>query len=822
MLSTPHPSATHDSEVARDVEFACNHMAPLWPLDRFVAVHPFWGSTDRPMADVAAEEATLAGARLLPLRADFLARYELGEFSDHHIEAAIRAKGWDCGVTEVIEALGRATTMPEGVPLWTDMADAAKPQGRTWRWSWIAIEQLSQATAAWCERNGARADQPTAASLFLHGRQTILDNLAPPLRAAKRRAQEIVAGLPEDPLAALAAMSSALDLNEELRRTWFDALLRSIRGWGAWAAHARWQARLRGGEDRQIVDLLALRALWDWLAIALDGLQTAVPAWHDRLRHHDVATRLTKQSQQIDWVLQRASEIAFQEQIESGFVLAAHRRATQAPQLAAAVFCIDVRSERFRRHLERAGRGAVGTHGFAGFFGLGMSYRPLGQAESSSRLPVLLSPTLEVTETCGDRRLDALTDRRRARQRAAAGLSKRFARGVGAAFTYVETVGLLATVDLIRKSLFPAPPRRTSTSTVPCFEEGTIDLSRRTQLAEDFLIGSGLLHTPLPRIVLIVGHGSSSTNNAHAAGLDCGACGGHAGDVHARLMASILEDEAVRLQLAERGLDVPASSRFVAALHDTTTDEVWLLDAQTIPISHAADLRQLQDAIQQASDATRAERAPTLGLADLQTRPDALLRALRRRAGDWSETRPEWGLAGNAAFVVAPRRRTEHLDLGGRVFLHDYDARFDPDASTLRQILTAPVIVAHWINMQYYASTVDNQRFGSGNKILHDVVAGTVGVFEGFGGDLRTGLPLQSLHDGTHWQHVPLRLSVYLEAPLDRLESILAEETTVRRLVENGWLHLLQIDAVTGRAVQRRPDGTWAPSLGLEVPRSFG
>jgi uncharacterized protein YbcC (UPF0753/DUF2309 family) len=178
--------------------------------------------------------------------------------------------------------------------------------------------------------------------------------------------------------------------------------------------------------------------------------------------------------------------------------------------------------------------------------------------------------------------------------------------------------------------------------------------------------------------------------------------------------------------------------------------------------------------------------------------------------------RPEWGLADNAAFVVAPRRRTLHLDLGGRVFLHDYAWETDEDFATLRLILTAPMVVAHWINLQYLASTVDNRSFGSGNKVLHNVVGGRIGVFEGNGGDLRIGLPLQSLHDGARWRHTPLRLSVFVEAPRDAIDGVIASHEVVRQLVDHGWLHLLQLD-VDGAVHLRLPGGGWG--LGVDGSR---
>jgi hypothetical protein len=203
-----------------------------------------------------------------------------------------------------------------------------------------------------------------------------------------------------------------------------------------------------------------------------------------------------------------------------------------------------------------------------------------------------------------------------------------------------------------------------------------------------------------------------------------------------------------------------------------------------------------------AGDAARAERAPGLGLPPL---PAPALRArLRERAARWSETRPEWALADNAAFIAAPRARTQGANLGGRVFLHDYDHRLDDDRAVLTLILSAPVVVAHWINLQYLASTVDPQRQGAGNKLLHNVVGGGVGVFEGNGGDLRIGLPWQSVHDGERLRHTPRRLSVFVEAPREAIDAVIAAQETVRRLVDHGWLHLL---AIEGETVQRRLRG---------------
>lgn len=306
------------------------------------------------------------------------------------------------------------------------------------------------------------------------------------------------------------------------------------------------------------------------------------------------------------------------------------------------------------------------------------------------------------------------------------------------------------------------------------------------------------------RLVVFVGHASETANNPYDASLDCGACAGNPGGPNARVLASICNDEAVRDALRERGIDVPEDTVFVAGQHNTTTDEVELYDGH-VPESHAEDLEELRFDLETARTNAAAERAGDMNAAG------SGVRETERRAADWAQTRPEWGLAGNAAFVVGPRALTDDLDLDGRSFLHSYEWSSDPEGDALEAIMTGPMVVTQWINAQYYFSTVDNSAYGSGSKVTQNPV-GNVGVYQGNGGDLMTGLPLQSvMADDNMPYHQPLRLSTVVHAPVERVTDVLANHEKLTELLDNDWLSLTVVDPTQDhRAFHYERDLEWS------------
>ena len=800
------------------VERALAGIAPAWPLDRLIAVNPAHGCIDRRFDEVAAEFAATAGARLLPSRGVCRELWRAEQFDRQHLVAALAeaaadgSQPSDAQVDALLAALQEDGPAIRRLPLIADFADAHRQDGAARPWSQRVVEQITRFAASWFDRGQSTWSPDRRRGLFTAWRARLAAERSVPTRSGRRALRAALARLPQSPRDVIDHAIDRLGIEPSLldRVDYLGALLATVRGWASWCAHERWQARLRGGDDDSMLELLAVRLAWEVLLLDDLGLHDLLPQFRRQLLHHPQRIAMARDAQNDDRLLLRAAELACHESFAAR-IAAPAAPAAPAAVAAAAVFCIDVRSERLRRGIERASGGAVVTHGFAGFFGLPMALTPLGTQDERPRLPGLFAPTVAVgeegpepgrSETLAERRSERLGWRHR---------WARFRSGPGSAFAFVETCGLLALGPIARDALLRRPAARPQSAGLsaaeqsalqPCWTEGT-PATAKAALAASALRGMGLARD-IPPVVLLVGHGSTSRNNAHAAALDCGACGGHSGHDNARLLARTLMDPDVREALRAHGIDVPPATQFVAACHDTTTDEVEFA-AAAIADDAAERLRRW---LREAGEQARAERAPTLGLAKIASDPARLLQAMRNRAGDWGQVRPEWGLAGNAALVFAPRSRTRHADFGGRAFLHDYHAAEDPDGELLAQLLSAPMQVAAWINLQYYASVVDPRAFGGGNKLLHDVVGGRLGVYEGNGGDLRVGLPLQSVHDGRRWRHAPLRLGVFVAADEERIERALAASEPGRQLVENGWLRLFRIDD-DGRTWSRASEGGW-------------
>lgn len=596
-----------------------------------------------------------------------------------------------------------------------------------------------------------------------------------------------------------------------------------------------------------------------------------------------------------------------------GFGLQKDERKSVRP-LAQFAFCIDVRSEVFRRHLEQ--RGGYETFGFAGFFGLPVAYRALGTDCTTDLCPVLLKPKHIIREVPRTYQEAAAVRRKSSTQMAKAGqeLLQDLKHNVITPYVMVEAIGWFFALPLLGKTLCPRWYHRLSAKLKQSFmpavattltvdklptneAEEMVAAEQRIQIARwlrtrfqvpgnrltaDWLegirrqaLGNGDELRAVPgdlghllvlstteeealleelrrdcrltfrgtaarlaritqtgftlneqayyvetslrlmgmtdswsRLVILCGHGSTSQNNPYESALDCGACGGSHGLPNARAFALIANRPQVRELLTKRGLAIPPDTHFLAALHDTTTDQVRIADLEDVPATHRNELARVLEDVSETGLMAAAERG--IALQASPTRPDRRhsRQDVQLRSMDWAQVRPEWGLARNSLFIIGSRRLTQGIDLAGRSFLHSYDHRPDLDGKLLEIIMTAPLIVAQWINMEYYFSTVDSDVYGSGSKIYHNVT-GRIGVMTGGQSDLRMGLPIQTVMNGAQLYHEPMRLTAIIEAPRDRILAIINRQSLLERLFNCRWLNLIAREPADSRYYRYDGAGGW-------------
>jgi uncharacterized protein len=533
--------------------------------------------------------------------------------------------------------------------------------------------------------------------------------------------------------------------------------------------------------------------------------------------------------------------------------LSAHRgkgAGTEARPRAQLVFCIDVRSEPFRRHVET--QGPYETLGFAGFFGVPISHQAFDSEERVPLCPVLLKPKHAVHETPRpgqDKPLQSYASGTRWRQLGHHMFHDLKHNPIGS-FMLIDVLGFLFSAGLIGKTLIPRPYetikewiRRRFTHSVATqipvnnlhrdqnrsvpHSEGTENPlhglalgfapSEQTTFVENGLRTMGLTKN-FGRFVVLCGHGSVSDNNPYFGALHCGACGGKHGDPNARVFAAMGNNPEVRRLLKERGLAIPDDTRFLGGKHITTTDRVALYDIEDVPATHRDDLRVMINDLEKAGAHQALERCRRIPRAPRGLSPDGAYRHVVIRTVDWANVRPEWGLSGNAAFLIGRRNLTKDLDLGGRVFLHSYDPEPDTEGGVLEKILMAPLIVGEWISMEHYFSGVDPWFWGSGSKVIHNVVS-SIGVMLGSQSDLQTGLPLQTVNDGAIHYHEPMRLLTIIEAPVRRISPIIQKHTALQHLFHNQWVNLIAVDPTTFQFQRYNPDSTWeaVPMTGVDL-----
>ena len=468
---------------------------------------------------------------------------------------------------------------------------------------------------------------------------------------------------------------------------------------------------------------------------------------------------------------------------------------------AQALFCIDDREESIRRHLEEVDTG-IETYGVVGFFGVDMRFEGIKNQKLIAQCPPVITPSRIVKE------VNAHDDHRKPSDKinkllGASGLSLYYhSRTLLRGFIATLILGTAAIFPMFLQVFFPKQSQefrkwlKNLVSPEPHTEliidkgEGNHGYSK-DEMANIVLGTLKMcgLKEPYARLVVMMGHGASSTNNPFRQAYGCGACGGNAGMPNSRAFAKMANDEGVRIALAEKGVVVPKDTHFISAFHDTTTDEIHFMDLETLPASHKEDFAKFKLHAFEAAKLNAFERCQRFSSPEAKMSPELALKHVRERAEDLAQPRPEYGHCTTAIAIVGRRDLTRGLFLNRRSFLVSYDwTQDDADGSRLFQAVIGAIPVAVNINMDYYFSCVDNDNFGCGSKLSLNLT-GLIGVMTGSQSDLRIGLARQMVE-----VHEPIRNITILEAPLGRVQKIFDSHPRLRNIMYHHWTRVAVFD----------------------------
>lgn len=733
-------------------------VASYWPLQAFIATNPLWDMTDQSFDQICQHLSTHMTLCMDP--GFYRQAYYNDDITQHDLVGAL--KRLNLNETDWLEAVHDyikydqpphkpTILLCEQIDSFNYQPAVQWIQQRVNFWLLQYFGELSQDASFPSRRESSNPSRHNAPlSLFNYWQRYII----------REHHELAVLQKFDSPLATLEFLIQQLGIDQQVLTQYLTRIVCYQYGW---ASLIKWLQQRPGNPWLPpTADLATVLCMWlsyEWLICHRRSIA------YQPVTDDDGAAAELARSASLAVIWQLAYDNHQHQQLMNQLTSVTSNTRDDKPD-AQLIFCIDVRSEAIRRHIEALGH--YETYGFAGFFGF--AFKLADESSYSYQCPALLDPEHVVTIQAEHK---ALVEQADAALSCAVNSAKNH---ITSPYALFEMVGIYKIIKLIKKTFLNQHPADKPAYSVQDMNTQRLSTEAAAQAAYQLLTTIGLTQH-FADDVIICAHQSINENNPFAAALDCGACGGNSGIPNALVAAHYLNQSEVRQQLADRGIHIPEATTFIAGCHYTTHDEIELFDTPSNT--------KIPDALERACVRLRAEKSGHFVYHENNQ--------LMTKQNDWAELVPELGLANNQALVIGPRRYTQSLNLNGRVFLHSYEPSLDPDGNILANIVAAPVIVAHWINAQYYFSTVSNEQLGACNKAIHNVIP-NIGVMEGNLSDLKIGLPQQSIMYKNQFVHQPVRLLVVIYGKRALIEQVINNNPTVKQLVDGLWVSLKIIE----------------------------
>ena len=585
-------------------------------------------------------------------------------------------------------------------------------------------------------------------------------------------------------------------------------------------AHQGWSGMVSSIEDQpeslldpkkiSIKELIVLEGLLEIDALDHKFGETWTPI-SNKLEQEPIDLFAPVQSTELSNVLsmfQKAFEWSYYDGVLTGLSLNALEIKSNSQKSFDSIFCIDDREGSLRRYIEKNDPNCE-TFGAPGFFGVEFYFKPEHGKFYSKLCPAPVTPKYLIKEidTTNVRKKDAHFTNQ----------SNSLMRG----WLISQTLGFWSAIKLFLNIFHPTMSPGTAHSfnqmdknsklTIENINPNDIEnglqigftIEEMATRVEGLLKSIGLIKNFAP-IVYVVGHGSSSVNNPHYAGYDCGACSGRPGSVNSRVICFMSNKKEVREILKSRGIIIPETTQFVGALHDTSRDDVDFFDESSLSEINKQNHAKNKQVFKTALDSNAKERSRRLVSIDSTLSAKQIHEKVRIRSVSIFEPRPELNHATNSLCIVGRRNFTKGLFLDRRSFMNSYDYTIDPDGKILTNVMKPLGPVAGGINLEYYFSRVDNHKLGAGTKLPHNVM-GLFGVANGIDGDLRPGLPSQMIE-----VHEPVRLLIIVEHFPEVVLNVIKSVDAMYEWFINEWINLIAVNPETNEFYFFK-DGSFLP-----------
>lgn len=758
----------NDQGLKDKINQAAQVIGKTWPLYSFVTGNQLSGYEDRPFFEALEQGGNLWGACVLPKAYVYKQAWEEGKIGDEEIRTVLKEAGKNDSPDRYLAAMEANATAER-------VNENHELDRLTLKWLSLFLDE---GMAAW-PMPFKEMGFYTAWSLLVVYDNDINKKLAGPV--------------PKTPEEALSRVLTNFDEKQQI-----EILKRHLAALPGWAGYIKYRVENDSLWNREypitLLDYLAVRL---WMARCLKA--TILPEVAEEKDHSLLELKyLWLQAWEQTW-----QNRFFNKLKESNKQTAGRKFSRPDVQL---VFCLDSRSEVLRRLLEKTGN--YETYGAAGAFGLPMDYLHPESGLINKSSPAMLPSHYVVHEETAQGKDTEVNEYKEAGKRLEAFkyFLGRLKNMLPSAFGYVEGSGFYYGAIMLLRLFKPNEADRLMLHHHKGYEEiyephiyhaKQTDPLAEISMEEKAILVKGVFDScgwrTFAPLVVFTGHASHSANNPYASSLDCGACAGNPGKRNARTLARLANTKEVREILrGKHQIDIPEDTFFIAGEHITSSDEVKLFDAH-VPERYQKILRQLKKDLVEVRKVMTKERL---------NEPQGAESLAKIKSNSWSETRPEWGLSGHAGYVIGPRSLTLNGEFSD-CFMSSYDWHIDKDGSILKGIMQGPLLVCQWISNHYYFSTVDNDVFGAGSKITHNVT-GKYGVLQGNGSDLKIGLPLQSLmRSDEQVFHNPIRLSALIQAPKRHITQILESDEKLKSLVGNEWIYIFVMDPERDNVIER-------------------